>query len=586
MTRVEGRSARRFVFPLLLAFLLGVSLTAEFRSYIRPDTGFLLDAAARVLDGERLYLDVVEINPPLIIGLNMAVVAAARLLGISEILAYRLGFSILLLAALVLAAWQIRRLFPREPALHRWFVLLLAFVLFPLAAQDFGEREHLVLALVVPYLLLVTARSLGRKVPPPQAIALGLLAGLAFALKPHFLLVWIGAEAWLRLVRRVAPRALLPETVSIAGFLVTYGIAILILTPRYLDLVRLLAGPYSRFLYDPFLHVLVTGPGAVLAIFAVLAFAALRPQARHRELWSAVAIATAACLLAGAAQQKGLRYHFYPSFGLGTVLLGLIAWDVARPLGNRLRAVYHTLAAGVLAATVAVVCVQNAAVALGSGQDSDRAQFEELVRLVRTRAPGQSVMVMSYHIRSAYPMINYAGARSASRFPQLWILAAEYLDQLGGDAPLRYHADSEMSPSERYLNQAVLGDLKTHQPRLLIVFKPARDLPVNGLRRIDYLAYFGRDPRFEEIFREYEFVADLGDYLVYQRIQPGAARSGPPPAPTPGTQDITTVRESGVRLRLADPSLLVALAAFLAGLLAAWIGERRRVAVGSAGGSE
>lgn len=585
MTRVEVGSARRFVFPLLLAFLLGVSLTAEFRSYVRPDTGFLLDAAGRVLDGERLYLDVVEINPPLIIGLNMAVVAVARFLGISEILAYRLGFTVLLLAALVLAAWQICRLFPREPTLHRWFVLLLAFVLFPLAAQDYGEREHLVLALVAPYLLLVTARSLGRAVPAAQAIGLGLLAGLGFALKPHFLLVWIGAEAWLRLGRRVRP-ALLPETIGVAGFLAAYGTAILLLTPQYLDLVRLLAGPYSRFLHDPFFHVLVTGPGAVLAIFALLAFAALRPQARHRELWSVLAIATAACLLGGAAQPKGLRYHFYPSFGLGTVLLGLIAWDVVRPIGNRVRAVYHALAAGVLGATVAVVCAQNLAVALGSGQDSDRAQFEELVRLVRTRAPGLSVFVMSYHLRSAYPLINYAGARSASRFPQLWILAAEYLDQLGQDRPLRYHADSEMSPSERYLNRSVLEDLKTHRPRLLIVFKPARDLPVNGLRRINYLAYFGRDPRFAAIFREYQLVADLGEYLVYQRILPGAARSGPPPAPTPGTQDVITVRESGVRLRLADPSLLVALAAFLVGLLVAGIGERRAVGAGSAGASE
>ena len=35
-------------------------------------------------------------------------------------------------------------------ALRRALILLLAFALFPLAGQDFGEREHLVLALVVP----------------------------------------------------------------------------------------------------------------------------------------------------------------------------------------------------------------------------------------------------------------------------------------------------------------------------------------------------------------------------------------------------------------------------------------------------
>ena len=586
MTRVEGRSAGPVVFRLLLLFLLGVSLAAEFRSYIRPDTGFLLDAAARVLDGQRLYVDVVEINPPLILWLNMAAAAVARLLAIPQVVAYRLGFIIVLLVALVLAAWQIRRLFPREGVFHRRFALLVAFGLFPLAAQDFGEREHLVLALVVPYLLLLTARSLGRTVPARHAAALGLAAGLGFALKPHFLLVWLGAEAWLRLGRRVTPRSLLPETIAIAGVLLAYAIAILVLTPQYLDLVRLLAGPYGRFLRDPFFHVLVTGPGAVLAIFALLAFAALRPNARHPELWGAIALGTAACLLAGAAQQKGLRYHFYPSFALGTVLLGLIVCDTVRPAGNRIRDVYRWLAAGVMAATVAVVCVQNGAVALGAGQDSDRAQFEELVRLVRSRGQGRSVFVMSYHIRSAYPLLTYAGARSASRFPQLWILAAEYLDQLKSDEPLRYHDEAEMSPSERYLNKAVLEDLGEHRPRLLIVFKHARDLPVNGLRRINYLAYFGRDPRFEAIFREYQLAAELGDYLVYERVEPGSVRTGPPPTIAPGTQDVVTVREGGVGLRLSDPTLVIALGAFLTASLGLAIGERRGLQVGSAGESE
>ena len=574
MTRVQVPPGRRSVFLVVLAFLLGISLAAEFRSYARPDTGFLLDAAARVLDGARLYVDVVEINPPLIIALNMVAVLSARLLDISEILAYRLGFTAVLVGALCLAGWLLRRLFSRETVLQRVFLLLLAFVLFPLARQDFGEREHLVLALLVPYLLLVTARRLGRDIARMPALAVGGLAGLAFALKPHFLLLWLAVEGYLRTGRRGYPRRILPETLAIAAFLASYGIALLVLTPQYLELVGLLAGPYSRFLYAPFLHVLVTGPGAVLAIYALLAFAALRPHARRPELWQSLALGTAACLVAGAAQQKGLRYHLYPSFALGTVMLGVIAWDTGRPLLNRVRLMYRWLAVSVLAATVIVVCFQNAAVAMGTSGDADRDQFEELVQLVRARAAGESVYVMSYHLRSAYPLINYSGARSASRFPQLWILAAEYIDELKSSGPLVYHAAREMSTSERYLNQAVLDDLRAHSPKLLVVFRHARDLPVNGLRRLDYVAYFARDPRIARILQDYQLVAELGDYLVYQRVPPGLARSGPPPMVTPGTQDVIRIQESGVRLRFADPSLLIAVLAFLVSLITIAINER------------
>jgi len=60
--------------------------------------------------------------------------------------------------------------------------------------------------------------------------------------------------------------------------------------------------------------------------------------------------------------------------------------------------------------------------------------------------------VMSYHIGSTYPLINYSGVRSASRFPQLWILPAAYWDELHADAPLRFRDRAQMGPVERYLN--------------------------------------------------------------------------------------------------------------------------------------
>ncbi|HSB56086.1 MAG TPA: hypothetical protein VLD58_17115, partial [Gemmatimonadales bacterium] len=384
---------------------------------------------------------------------------------------------------------------------------------------------------------------------------------------PHFLLVWLSVEFYLRRSRRVDAAAALPETLAIGGLLAAYGLAILVLTPEYLGLVRLLAEPYNRFLHDPFLHLLVTGPGAVLALFALLAWVALRPQARHPELWTAVAIATAACLLAGAAQQKGLRYHFYPSFALGSVLLGLTVVDVTRPLGNRVRVVYRRLAAAVLAATVLVVCVQNVAVAAGAGRDSDRDQFDELVQTVQSHAGRNGVFVMSYHLRSAYPLINYSGARSASRFPHLWILASEYADELGSDRPLRYHDEAHMAPVERYLNQAVVEDFQRHRPDLLIVFRHARDLPVNGLRRLDYIRYFARDPLMSRMLGDYQLIRELGDFLVYQRLPPGAVRTGAAPAVTTGTQDVVGVQESGVHLRIADPTTLMAVLTFLATLL-------------------
>jgi len=575
-------TSRRAFFPVALALLITLGLAAEFRSYAGADTGFLLDEAARVLDGARLYVDLVDMNPPLIVLLNMAAVLFARALGIPGILTYRLGFTALLLAALLLAAWLLRRLFPAEVALRRSIVLLVAFVLFNLPGQDFGEREHLLLALVLPYLLLAAARALRGDVPAPAALLIGALAAVGFALKPPFALLWLAIESYIRLTGRLTWRKLLPETWAIAGFLTLHAFAVLLWAPGYLRLVRLLAGPYTRFLYDPFWHVLVTGPGALLTLFALLAFAALRRQVRHRELAAVFALGALACLVAGASQQKGLSYHLYPAVALGAIVLGLLAWDAGDSPRDRVRSVYRLLAAGVFAALVVVACARNAAAAARLGPNPQQAEFERLAAVVRARAAGEGVYTMSYHIGSAYPLINYGGARSASRFAQLWILPAAYMDQLRGSRPLRYHAPGEMGPSERFLNQAVLEDLRDEHPKLLVVLKHARDLPANGFRRLDYVAYFSRDPRIARLLDRFQLVAEVGDFLVYEWVPDGVERTGPAPAVRPGTQDVIVTHRADEPLRLGDPTFLLAVLAFAIGATLAWFAERGRAGASAA----
>ena len=215
----------RPVFLTVLGLLVSLSLAAELRSYARPDTGFLLDAAARMLGGAQLYTDVVEINPPLIVLLNVPAVVLGKAVGVSPILVYRVGFTLALLGLLALAGWWLRLVAP-EPRTRRPVVLWLAFAYFPLAGQDFGEREHLVLACVVPLLLLAVARALGREVPRGAAVATGLLAGLAFALKPHFLVLWVLLAAYLVFRRRIPFAALLPETAAMTALLAAYGMTV------------------------------------------------------------------------------------------------------------------------------------------------------------------------------------------------------------------------------------------------------------------------------------------------------------------------------------------------------------------------
>jgi hypothetical protein len=328
-------------------------------------------------------------------------------------------------------------------------------------------------------------------------------------------------------------------------------------------MVRLLGGSYLMFLYHPFLHLLVTGPGVILSWFAVLAWIALSKHLRSPVLGEVLMVAVVGALVAGAAQQKGLPYHFYPSWALALVLLGLLvadSWGAMRGAAERL---YHVLAGAVLATAVIVALVNGCLQLAGRGRPGGEPELVPLSRLVREKASGQPILVMSHHIGSAFPLINYSGAMLGSRFHHFWILAADYLDRMKSAEPLHYRAPEEMPASERYLNAAVLADLERYRPRLLIVLRNARDLPRNGYRRFDYIRYFERDPGFAKIFRQYQALDIIGNYAVYERVLGSEPRVGPPPTATPGTQNLRRRRADVLGLGLWRPTFLLRLGVFL-----------------------
>ena len=297
----------------LLAALFAASAIAELRSIPRADVAFLLFAAARVLDGARLYVDVVEINPPLIVALNLPVVLAARALGLQPALVYQLAVFALLGLSLAASSRLLRRLLPDDPRLRRGLVVLLALVLFAMPGLDLGEREHLMLALILPYVWLVGARVAGWAPPRRLGVLVGICAGVGFALKPQFLPGWLLIEVYRRWHGARRWSAPSPESLAVLAVLLVYGVIALVVTPEYFPMVRLLGAAYGRFLYDPPGRLLLTSPSSPVTLLSILAFVALRRNARHGPVWDLLLILGAGMFLGGLLQFKGLEYHFYPA---------------------------------------------------------------------------------------------------------------------------------------------------------------------------------------------------------------------------------------------------------------------------------
>jgi hypothetical protein len=558
--------------------MLAVTVVAQWRSIAMPDMAFLLYAAARVIDGARLYRDVVEINPPLIVAFNIPIVWTSRLTGLGEFLVYRVVVGLILALLLLFTRALLTRYAVCGLAARRLLLLAACVSLFPMAGQDYGEREQLVLALMLPYLALAAARLLGRTVRTGDAAGVGALTGLALALKPHFALAWIAIEVYVRARHASSRYRLTPEVASAGLVVITYAAGVVLATPEYIQLVRELGPAYATYLRDPFYRLLVTGPGAALVLFSLLAAIAARPATNRLEQWGLLWIAVAGLFVAGAAQEKGLRYHFYPAFALALILLVAVAAEARRGAASAAERVYARIISPVIAAVALVAIGRTMLDAAGGSPNArrERAEFIALADEVRNRADGRPIGVFSYNIRSAFPLVNYVGVPLASRFPHWWLFPTSYWAELHADGPLPYRRLPEMDARERYFFEAVRQDLLAADPRVFLVLRPARDLARNGLRRLHYIAYLSRDPVLAAFLARFQLVGVRGEYEVYEQVPSGARPLGPPPSSAPGVGDARLAGVTEVRLGLLDGETIAGMVVFSVAMLWAWRGHRRR----------
>ena len=116
----------------------------------------MLDAARRMLAGERLYTDLIDLNPPFVFWLSEPAILISRL-GVDPADVLRV-MVLLILGAMLVLAWPLTR---DAPALRAGFVLFA----FAIPLGHFAEREHLIFGLMVPALcaLWLAARRAGRR---------------------------------------------------------------------------------------------------------------------------------------------------------------------------------------------------------------------------------------------------------------------------------------------------------------------------------------------------------------------------------------------------------------------------------------
>ncbi len=307
---------------LALAGLFGVAILLRHVLAANTDVSWLLTAGERMVDGGRLYVDVIETNPPMSVLAYLPAVVISRITGLAAKTVVDALVFIAIFASLICCTSLLRRSESVAGA-RGWPLVLLAFVVLAiLPTQSFGQREHIALIALLPLLAISLVRITGGTPPRWLAIAAGLGAAVTLAFKPHFALAVYVPFAIVGMVTRLSWRVLLlPEhlTAAVGGTL--YVAVTAIVWPEFFTEIL----PLLRDVYVPVkppLMALLERPAISLWAIALLAIVALQ---RGRQLASSLVVIIATSTAFAAAfllQGKGWPYQSYPAIALALFALG------------------------------------------------------------------------------------------------------------------------------------------------------------------------------------------------------------------------------------------------------------------------
>ncbi|MDB5403389.1 MAG: hypothetical protein JWQ55_5407 [Rhodopila sp.] len=488
---------------LFFASVLGVVLFIALRSPLKDDIAWLLYVARRWLAGRELYIDVIEVNPPLIVWISAIPLEIARWLSIDSQFVAMPVF----LAAVLGCAWWTASLLRGEGGMFAERLPVFAAVgsaLLILPAADLGQREHLLVAAFLPYLVLF-AHSLDEARPPDAkrssvvvALMAGALAGLGCALKPRYGAVFAMLEC-LALTRGLRPWRIMP--LAAGATLVGYAGLVAILCPAYLRR----AVPMALALYGatdvPFLTLLADSVLLLCgqAVAVGLLWLRRRSLTNYNLMLTLVVFAatsTVVCFVDG----KDWYYHRLPAT-VATVL-ALLLWTATELIQRRWRIRWPLVVAGLAVTVFCALSIQQLepeAVEAVAPRQTTVERVEQIIRAEHAR----TYIAFSEWIALGFPVVNETGVTWASRFDSMWALKGEV-----------WRARFDPAAAKEWpIARWVAHDFIAGCPEIAVV---------DTRETTKYISVLSAaDPAFARVWSRYRPIASFNGLVVYRRGRPG-----------------------------------------------------------------
>jgi hypothetical protein len=312
----------------LLSMLVHFMFVLVYTNTLHHDNAQYLTMGRMLLYGAEPFVDVVDTNPPTIMVLSIVPNLLSDISGLDIVRSFNLSVTVLMMIVFVLIRKSLRQVHARYVDGLEFVVaaVLLYTGAVLMERLDYGQRDHLIVLMLLPYVFQRAVALQHRRYPLTLEFPVAVLAVLAISMKPMFLLlpiiieimvfhVVLPARQW-RLSRMVALMVALG-----AGLLAWQGMRFYVF-----DWSVFLVSYYKAYGFnpkglmfqtfnDPFFHI-----SALVMLVALLVSRRERSHGSGQLVFMLLVFASVSYIIF-IMQGKGFIYHLVP-FGL---LVALIA---------------------------------------------------------------------------------------------------------------------------------------------------------------------------------------------------------------------------------------------------------------------
>lgn len=321
----------RLFFPvrILAVLLLLLSLYVQAGAALDGDKLLAMQVAHLWLSGKRLYVDLVQLNPPPIYVIYGMVARAAAALGVSD----SVGLYLCVVGLCALSTGVLCRLVAYHPYYRKgWRVphalfLAMLFIIWPNPAH-FGDREHLFFLLTLPFIIQQMPSLRHVKIPRSFSVLIACMAAVGFAIKPYCLVVYGGVQLVVLLQERRLRLFFAGTQGLLLLFLALVWGGIALYSPEYFTQLLPLAMESYKHMNQGRIGSIYF---AALALFYLLLpltdFRPRRASPLRRDVWFLIAILPA--YIGYIICNNGWEYTFYPFNSMVLYLTGWLALEHA-----------------------------------------------------------------------------------------------------------------------------------------------------------------------------------------------------------------------------------------------------------------